>query len=439
VQTIEPSTVAVIQRKVGLEFQTGVHLTSTEQLQEGAPIAQQDGWYVVADEVKAGGIKGDLEFVTAPFEEKESLVSAAKQARSAGEKIAEKMDIFSPIPKTTPLSAFVPGAPDTVKVEHPNSEVTAAPQATFDIPLSRVTTLLKRMTKPLLGQRFGGEPSNEGTWSLSGESPKEGQVLRNSAELIEKWFADNVEKPHRYRNLMGLASMILSYVINAGRQGQDKSLPYAKLIAPVMSRTSFSSLWKQLTKLERNFFLRLVRVPELDEDSSNSSDEESLPEESENEDSKVAENFKAWMDDMVYLYVRDFDVGEEEEPDNMLFPGGYQDEKTDKTRRGPRRHEWLRSIADPGKGGRDLLSPTKGGSPAMGKYDAKSATAMLELRRMPKGLLVSEWDAFAAHVFDLYADLFATEQEESYSDRLSAKHGVHVPDNPFEVLQEEDV
>ncbi len=397
-----------VQRKVGFEFQTGVHVVGTKNLTEGDEIGTGNGWYVVADEVK--GRRGDLEFVTDPFEEERPLTRTVSGAQAAAQKIDDLRAKDSQGP--SPLCDFVAKADVGITVEHPTSEVTAAPQATYDVPLELVTTLLQEQVEPQLGSQFGGDPTDERTWSLSGESPEEAQILANCAALIEDWGKRNLPNPNHYHRLMGLASLILSYVINAARQDKTKSLPYAKLIAPVMSRTSFSSLWEQLSSRERAVFDESSMpeiTEEVDEENDYVSEEEEVGEEEEEEEEEedpAANNFSNWMLNMADLYAQRFNVPEKEQASWLaLFPAGYRSEGSRTKVDGPTLPEWFRSIVAPDKSGKDLLSPPEHGSLSMGEKTAVTPTAMLELRRLPKNLPVSAWTDFARHIFGLYSSL----------------------------------
>ena len=138
------ATARAIQRKVGLEYQTAVKVKGPSTIKEGATIAEGDGWHIVADEVS--GTTGDLEFVTDPFETAEELAAATAGAQAAAQRI--KVDATSTMPASDPLSGIVPGAPASYTYEHSRAEVTAAPQTTWDVPLARISALLRMMEQP---------------------------------------------------------------------------------------------------------------------------------------------------------------------------------------------------------------------------------------------------------------------------------------------------
>ncbi|NUT54613.1 MAG: hypothetical protein HOQ03_01340 [Thermoleophilia bacterium] len=394
----------MIQRMVGLEYQTSVKLSSSEGLTEGATLASADGWHVVADEVK--GNTGELEFVTDPFESSDELEAAAAGAQQAA--LAIEVDSVSTFRDTSPLSDIVPGAPDEVEYEHSADEVSAAPQATWDVPLARITELMKMMDEPLLGRQYGGAPEDERTWSLAGGEPDDAEALANCADLVEDWFDTNVDEPQRYQRLMGLSALALSYIVSGA--SQKATQPYAKLIAPLLSRTSFSSMWQQLSKLEKELF-----------DPGNAGGGQG----------GKATNFSDWLSDLAYEYASTYGT---EDPGTALYPHGFKSESTDKKVRGPDILDWLFSIVAPGPGGRDMLSPPAQGSQSMGRFKARGPAAMVELRRLPKNLPATSWSPFAVHVFGLYLQLFAAELEETYADRLAARTGGQFGSNPFAVL-----
>jgi hypothetical protein len=254
------------------------------------------------------------------------------------------------------------------------------------VPLERITPFFKAINSPALNVPFEESPDKE-SWGLAGGSPEEGKVLAQSAELMEDWFGEHVDKPADYQKLMGLASLVLSYIMNAARQDPGKPLAYAKLIAPVMSRNSFSSLWAQISETEQQLFEHPVAVPEVE---GGSGEEGNSP----------ALNFTDWMLDMVDYYEQRFNVPEHEASGADVFPGGYLSQ-SGAEKPGPSIEHWLPSIVEP-EGQKDLLSPPAGGSPSMGAKEAASASAALELRRLPKGLAVGDWTLFAARIFELY-------------------------------------
>jgi hypothetical protein len=431
-------TARTIQRMVGLEYQTGVPVKGKEPLKEGAPLAAGTGWHVVADEVK--GDTGVLEFVTSHFGVEEALAKAAAGAQASAQNISVEPTNTSRVWK--PLSSIVPSAPAGYEYQQAMSDVTAAPQATWDVPLDRIAELLMGMRTPMLGP-FGGDPTIDLSDSLSGDAPEDAKMLALCAEHVESWF-EKKGRPGRkgHERLIGLASLALSYILSgAAQQGTQ---PYAKTIAPVLARTSFSSLWGQLSDPEKRMFDRPINMEDEDEDDwltrddddeipaveeeenegqqdadASDSDEDDLHpapvivsegEEDEEEEAapppSAAENFTTWLRRLGY------DLAAEHKelatPRPRVFAQGYRSEQGGETVEGPLTQDWLASIVDP-KGGKDLMSPPNRGSASMGRLNATAPTAVLELRRMPKSLAVEDWTDFAKHVFGLYLKLVGEE------------------------------
>ncbi len=223
--------------------------------------------------------------------------------------------------------------------------------------------------------------------SLSGENPEEGEMLYQIAFFIKREIAKLTDKPRAYEGIAGLSSLILSYLVS--NVHASETLGYAKLIAPIMARTDFRSMWRLLSEEEKTLFL----------DNANSSERIQ-----EKDDEVIKRSYIKWlleiMNDFIPLPKRDKNT----DP-SKVFPKGFGAHLTSDKIEGPGREEWLTSI--PGREKRkDLLSPPAGGSKSMGEKDATEiGHAIVELRRFKQNLPIESWANFAVAFVTIYEQL----------------------------------
>lgn len=267
----------------------------------------------------------------------------------------------------------MPDAFDDIYYRHASGEVTAAPQATWDLPMDRLLPLLKRMRRPDLGETFGRDPGDPATHTLSGESQQDSAVLAGCADLVEQWVRAAVPAPDAYKPLMGVSALALSYLVSG--HAHTERAPYTKLLPPLLARTSFSSMWKELAEAEKCLFDR--KLP--------ATGAVTTGEAPVLTDTDRAANLAEWLAGLAGQYL-----------------------KTHRNRQD--------AVGNPPVYAKDLLSPPPGGSKSMGAYEAKRQEAMVELRRIPKHLPVDMWTAFAERIYELYAEVvgaeFAARREE---------------------------
>jgi len=280
---------------------------------------------------------------------------------------------------------------DSIRVKYPE-KVIANPQATIDLQLSRINDLF------ILSGLGGVIPQDAfpraKRWerSLSGENPEEGEMLYQIAFFVKREIAKLTKTPEKYEGIAGLSSLILSYLVSNLHTGG--MLGYAKLIAPIMARTDFSSMWRLLPEVEKSLFL-------LDTDSSGDGKKKAESSDGK-DDALIKRNYVDWLLGVMTNFIPLPTTDTETDP-TKVFPKGYGAHLTGEKVAGPDRKAWLESI--PGEG-KDLLSPPEKGSASMGEKDAtKIGHAIVELRRFKQNLPIESWADFAAAFVTIYEQL----------------------------------
>lgn len=181
-----------------------------------------------------------------------------------------------------------------------------------------------------------------------------------------------------FDQLKGLLTLVISYLMVGANEPQQ--MPYAKVIAPLMARTNFYTMFRQLTPVEQALF-------------------------NSNDFILAAANMPG-------------------SGGTQLFAAGFSHGA--KTEHGPTRGAWIDSIANgsPGalfgtlwRSSTDLMSQGSGSTAAanssslgsMNQLDRRVTgqqdLAVLELRRLPKQVQRAEWPQMALDIFDMIVNL----------------------------------
>ncbi len=416
----------IVQRKVGFEFQTGVQLQHPKKFTRNSPIEDHGTWSIDPDEIEdlsKGGQKCDLEYVTEPFEEEDSdgLMATMQGIANHAGTLKEKQQI----------------GPEGVTVTALPKIVTAAPQATIGISLNKIAALIGMIDEPIfLGNTLGKSQSPTLFGMVSDTGKMMGQAQNFAAQAVQQ----KVKKGKgNFAEVEGMLTLIISYLLSSVTLEKTKEpKKYAKLLAPMMSRTNFRAMF---LKVEKQVHQLLGYNVEPMEKQGIYWKEEHL----ENYWKSKGPKGRASTD----IEGLEFDVGREFadwilnaagiDGDTPVFPSGYltPDLKLKKPLSGPTRRTWLRSIADPNAAQyesidaredymqylaqikdfdptrTDVLSPVPYGStslglrvketkPKSGQYEVRnpfelgnSLKVILELRRLPKGVPSTEWVSYA--------------------------------------------
>jgi hypothetical protein len=225
---------APIQRKVGLEFETGVPLRttpSTKSISYGYPVtvAKDGSWQIKAD-------SSNIEFVTAPFpetDEGEGQLTATMKAI-----IGWSIAMIKQRPEERRVAAVPNGGTlDTYKYEDESiviakdkvglNDMLAAPQATGGVTLAQIPTLIDKLISTKLAhlkgnKRFSPEYAEPKLETYTAVFPNEDGTEEPSADALEMWqsaketheaIAGVVTKP---LETMGYDVTDLSYSVGAG-------------------------------------------------------------------------------------------------------------------------------------------------------------------------------------------------------------------------------
>ncbi len=378
----------IVQRKVGFEFQTNLGVGIADK---GKQIfLGEKEWYIEGDQ-------GELEFVTEPFNE-EGSQPELKQMQLAVTQIAEMAGEIEQIGRergyggeAIPLTGFKKyGTPLLYKHKYVDitvgawvfTGVSASPQVTGGVSLGNIgrlmeTTLLTKL--PINKEITEGEPDLKELYQRDKQGfTAGGQNFEKYSELFPraqdlavmemlqvrldllKLGADPMTAEERAR-VEGFLTYVFLYLLLGANQQQTTD--QTKYVFALMSRTSFSAMFK------------------------------SLPEEY-----RILEYF----------------------PDEILERSGIGDgdlfnkgmKYGGKIYRGPTRKEWLISIEE----GRDLLSSAHSdnplvreeefGSPALGKYGELESDVrdgvLIEIRSLPKEVTPPYWVAMATTLFNMF-------------------------------------
>ena len=421
-----PAPQRALMRKVGFEFQTGVTLEDPKGFTRNTPIEEHGAWTIDPDEIKQlknqTGERCDLEYVTVAFEETDvgGLRTAMEQMRDhaqalkPGQKLGERTNV----------------------IDRPTT-VTAAPQATVGVTLDKIGALIDAASAPILSGMVPEKKQTPTLFGMTSDGPKNLGAARDLAIKAVQGAPGNKKKKASFPRVEGFLTLIYSYLLSSIELESDKDpLDYAKLLAPMMSRTNFRAMYLSLER----------EIVELLGYKANDVDEEHFwtdaqlrnywttkgPNRNDDFETALKDEFPSWI-----LGTSGIKGGK------RVFPSGYRtpDLPTGKPLAGPTREEWLRSIAVDGMAAleadvqgleqykallsnvkhfdasrTDLLSPVPFGSTSMGmrvkpsgkqdQYEAvnpfetnpKELRAMLELRRLPKGVPAAQWPDYALAV-----------------------------------------
>ena len=343
-----------VQRKVGLEFETNVPVRDKDDKEVAykTPVLEQTGWHIEAD-------SSNLEFVTDPFDTWSGLSQAISRASGAATAIERRM--AAEAPQRAALKGGWRVGNGTAMT------VASAPQASGGVPLDKLPDLFATVAStkidPTRGGPAEGQPRNSlmGMHAPDADTPAAGAWGATAAiEAIrtKRKGEGKEDPPGGFKKLEGVLGLIYLYIGKGEAQATVWS--YAKLIAPIMARTSVSHMVAALDPEERACL--------------------------------TVDNVLAPLGIA---------------PDAPMYAKGFKT-KTGVSH-GPTRRAWIEGLGR----GVDMLSDesdTWEGSAAMGEMEMDTAKdgaplAVLELRRLPKGATPAQWPMFAKAVYDFFATL----------------------------------
>ena len=245
-----------------------------------------------------------------------------------------------------------------------DEEMTASPQATIGTSLDEIGDMMATIPRTKLEAR-----SEEGDGTLSGREPETGKTLVEASFLAVKaveQVKNDQASDKDWRALQGMLALMLSYILT----GQKAQRPFkeAKRIAPLMSRVNFVAMYKALAPEARKYLTPsfVAAAAGVDEDS--------------------------------LVFGKGF---------GKQKGGSVLDERLPVP--GPSIKSWVGGLT----GGTDLMSsgavvdPGVEGSPSMGEQgeldmtESDTGLVPLELRRLPGGVPLADWMAFALQIFEL--------------------------------------
>lgn len=267
---------------------------------------------------------------------------------------------------------------DGYKFKKQMAEVLAAPQATIDIQLYKMEELLEELKKSNIdsvenrtnsivlpsssneqSKINGNNKENNSRKSLIGEIPEHAEILfraKNGVDKIEQI------KDDKYKSLRGLMILVVSYLLTGNEF--VGIMKYSKMIAPIMARNSFYSMYHSLSDEEKIMFTieNVLKAANMD-----------------GEGKKHI--YKAGFE---YYYMNN---------DNTIRK---------EISYGPSREEWINSIINgvndkstdlmsKGSNSTVVKSSESLGNMPMKKIDNKEY-AILELRRIPKHIPINKWN-----------------------------------------------
>ena len=441
------SQAPVVQRKVGFEFETSIPVRSKNvfgnaytDLKYQQPIfdATTGNWKVVADGSR-------MEFVTKPFNENAAgrvelgntmtalvgwagaIPARVTAASVAGNPGTARVDSVGPALGTTANLNFGL-SPLIIRLNAlADALITASPQATGGVRLDQIETLVNRMSTTQItaaapqasgqnlqdvsgytdvalnqavatGRITGADrdltvdtrdkllayqatanvtPQNFAT-SLVGMDINDAKALFDAKELavhavdLERGMLPN-PRPD-FDKLKGFLTLVLSYILVGHRQTQVYS--YSKIIAPLMARTTFYAMFRLLDDNERALF---------------------------------TQNFVLTAAGLAGTGA------------TRMFARGFDHRGA--VERGPTRAEWIDSIIRGSPAAQNARNPTDLMSQGSGSIAAQNSSglgsmaqadqrltgqhdlAVLELRRLPKGVHRTEWRQMALDIFDMIVAL----------------------------------
>ncbi|MEM0938981.1 MAG: hypothetical protein AAGI25_04225 [Bacteroidota bacterium] len=302
----------VVQRKVGMEYETNVEVQTEDENDIGYHVtlfeSESKDWKIEAD-------SSSLEFVTQPFnmnnEGRQRLINSVNEMVewARGIEAVNSTKIHSEDPSLLEEVRATKGTAKNVNDKKvifrdkkmKSNSILAAPQATGGVTLDQIPMLYESvLSTPLshLSEENGYTPS----WDLrKPKAPKSedeserldyelalelhgyneeiiktmsavgidtetahhtvagmnfiDQVpLAHAAHFAKKILEDRVgpKKVNKYGRLQGLLTLVFSYILVG--MNQQSRYNYSKLIAPIMSRTNIKKLYETLSKKEKKIF-----------------------------------------------------------------------------------------------------------------------------------------------------------------------------------------
>jgi hypothetical protein len=427
-----PSAPDTLRRKVGFEFETGIPIRTKDLGSESLSrlgyqtkvyTARTGLWKVVAD-------SSNMEFVTEPFVENNTgrgrlsstmdeiqtwaggIPAVVTAARSKNPPEIGRVDEVRPDYGTAETGElwkpFLIAAGALT-----DAEVTASPQATGGVRLEQIPALVRAMrrerivgAKPAatglqlgtlvgtadaalsdenlaLKQRFEDYEAGTGVSPVDFPSTLVGMNVYHAWALaqaeamaddqVDKYIANLGDLTLNFDKLKGLLTLVVSYILVGHRQAAR--FDYSKLIAPLMARTNFYTMYRLLRPHEQT----------------------------------------AFTEDLVLTAARLPGTG-----GSRMYKKGFPHHG--RVEYGPTRAEWIDSIKNGipwafGVTARDLMSQGSGSAAAAnssslgGMTEADTSVngnkdlAVLELRRLPKEIHRLEWKQMALKIFDVIVAL----------------------------------
>lgn len=273
----------MMQRKVGLEFQTKANLWIQPERDEeqgwerdidveSAPVIQGRRKLLYGDKVfNLEGLfhiesdDGEVEFVSEPFEEDQQGYDMLTLAVSLMAEMANLI-FYNPTETfATVAEQFGAGTHDSKRVqegeEYPvyvgniknpddTPDLTASPQATIGVRLDKIVEMFEKV----LAKR---ELSSFGRWS-DRENPH--LPLHRSQQVLKQVLKQGLErfeiiKTHPVNNF---SFLVRSYLMSAKEYSPDLKDPknYPKIAFPIMARNSFKSIFNGLAQEDQEWFTR---------------------------------------------------------------------------------------------------------------------------------------------------------------------------------------
>lgn len=364
-------TTLQLEPQIGFEFESNINVrnTNNEIINYHEIIINETGssWYASND-------CGHLEFVTIPLN-----ISAFESDGC----LSEMIEFAQKLENETSTFEYKTINTNKIKIDgykfkKQMAEVSAAPQATIDIQLYKMEELLEELKKSNIdsvenrtnsivlpsssneqSKINGNNKENNSRKSLIGEIPEHAEILfraKNGVDKIEQI------KDDKYKSLRGLMILVVSYLLTGNEF--VGIMKYSKMIAPIMARNSFYSMYNSLSDEEKEMFTieNVLKAANMDREGKK-------------------HIYKAGFE---YYYMNN---------DNTIRK---------EISYGPSREEWINSIIK-GVNGKSTDLMSKGsnssvvksseslGNMPMKKIDNKEY-AILELRRIPKHIPINKWN-----------------------------------------------
>lgn len=360
-----------LEPQIGFEFESNINVrnTNNEIINYHEIIINETGssWYASND-------CGHLEFVTIPLN-----ISAFESDGC----LSEMIEFAQKLENETSTFEYKTINTNKIKIDgykfkKQMAEVLAAPQATIDIQLYKMEELLEELKKSNIdsvenrtnsivlpsssneqSKINGNNKENNSRKSLIGEIPEHAEILfraKNGVDKIEQI------KDDKYKSLRGLMILVVSYLLTGNEF--VGIMKYSKMIAPIMARNSFYSMYHSLSDEEKIMFTieNVLKAANMD-----------------GEGKKHI--YKAGFE---YYYMNN---------DNTIRK---------EISYGPSREEWINSIINgvndkstdlmsKGSNSTVVKSSESLGNMPMKKIDNKEY-AILELRRIPKHIPINKWN-----------------------------------------------